>query len=91
MEQRSETGDDMSETIEVKAVVRLRAWPVPDCATVEMPPQPRQNGLGPLPTIPVEELDDEAVDALARRWLNSLYAARKEEPPFRYNGRARAA
>jgi hypothetical protein len=81
----------MSHAIELKARVRFRPWMVPVCAIVEIGPQPRQEGIKNLPSIPVEELDEEVVDALARRWLDNLYASRKEGSPFTYNGRARAA
>lgn len=81
----------MSDTVEVKTKVSFRAWEVPTEATVDLPAGERQDGFKPLPTIPLVELDDDVVDALAQRWLANLYANRQRAAPFTYNKPARVA
>lgn len=71
--------------------VNLKPWPVPDHATVELPPQPKQAGMQALPTIPLGELDPDALDNLAQEWLDNLYANVKRRSPFYSTAKDRAA
>jgi hypothetical protein len=80
----------MADTVEIKTKVSFRAWPVPDSASLDVPPGLKQEGMKPVPTFPLTELDDEVVDALAQRWLDNLYANRAQDAPFTYRKRAQA-
>lgn len=65
-------------TVEMK----LKPFPVPDAAVVDLGPGRKEDGVQRLPTIPVEELSANAVEDLAFEWLSALYASRGERCPF---------
>lgn len=68
-------------TIELK----LKPWTTPNFATVEQPPRPKQDGMRELPSIPVKELSQEALDGLATEWLRELYEkAGKVQPNWSF-------
>ena len=76
----------MSDTVTVRTEMKFKAWVVPKFAALDMPPLPKQEGIHPLPSFPIEELDPAVLDALAQQWLDHLYACCNREPPFRKVG-----
>lgn len=68
--------------VQVKTSVHLNPWQTPNFATVIIPPGKREDGIRPAPTIAVADLDAEALDELAREWLNELYLKAKKPCPF---------
>jgi hypothetical protein len=53
--------------------MKLKPWAVPNFATIELPPEPKQNGFRELPSIAVAELSADALSDLAEQWLTELY------------------
>lgn len=51
----------------------LKPWVVPNFATVELPPKPKQDGLHALPSIPLADLPLDALDGLVRQWTKEVY------------------
>jgi hypothetical protein len=81
----------MSDAVEVRTKVSFKPWPVPTEAGIDLGPGLKQDGIKPLPTIPLAELGDEVVDALVLRWLDNLYANRGQASPFIKRAMDRAA
>lgn len=72
----------MSDAVTVMTKVRFKPFNVPNFASIQVGPRPKQEGISPLPSIPIAELDAEVLDALAGRWLDNLYAAVGRASPF---------
>lgn len=62
--------------------IKLKPFAVPVDAVMELPARPKQDGLKMLPRIPLEDLEPDALDALAQTWLDNLYASVKRRSPF---------
>jgi len=69
-------------TVEVRMTVRFTPWQAPNFATVQTKPGFKQDGMQPLPSIPVDVLDDDALQVLAQSWLTDLYAKAGKICPF---------
>lgn len=70
--------------IEVRTKVKFHTWSVPNYATLGAT-QPRCDGWNttPMPpSIPVTELEDDALQALAKAWLTELYDKAGRKSPF---------
>jgi hypothetical protein len=52
---------------------KLKPWTVPNFATVEEPPRPRQEGFTEARTIPVSDLPKDVLREMAQDWLKALY------------------
>jgi hypothetical protein len=65
-------------TVEVKTTLRLRPFDVPDATRIIIHDDEQPDD----PLIPIAELDREALDALAERWLDNLFASVKRPSPF---------
>jgi len=76
----------VTDLVTVKVAVNYRAWVTPDEAVIDMPARPNQDGVQPLPKVAVEELEPAALDALAKQWLDHLYAKCGRGSPFRLIG-----
>lgn len=63
----------MGDSVTAQVAVSFKAWPTPNFANVAVPPGLRQEGIAPLPSIPVAALDKVALDALAMAWVSELY------------------
>lgn len=62
--------------------IRLKPWQVPNFATMELGPRPREEGMIQAPSIPIADLEQGAFDALVERWVNDIYKkAGRERPP----------
>jgi hypothetical protein len=77
----------MSETLErepitVTTAVKFKRWQVPNYATQDMPPRPKQEGIHELPKTHVKELPFQVLDALAEAWLQDLYMNAGQSNPF---------
>jgi hypothetical protein len=75
----------------VTTKIGFRPFDVPAFAYMDVPAQPRQEGFSANPRLPLTELDDDVLDALAKRWLDNLFASVSRPSPFRYERPARAA
>lgn len=64
--------------------MKLKHWTVPNFANIEMPPGLKQDGVKELPSIPIAELDAEALTSLAHQWLTDLYAKAGKAPNWRF-------
>lgn len=62
-----------SDTISVTAPTFYKKFQVPNFAHLHMPPRPRQEGMQGLPSIPLNELPEEAVHQLAEAWVAEFY------------------
>lgn len=72
-----------NEPVTVNAPVSYNRWQVPNFASPVRPPRPRQEGIDGDRGVPVVELPAEALDALARAWLEDLYRkAGRDVPTF---------
>jgi hypothetical protein len=74
-------------SVEVKTTLRLRPFEVPDTVRIMLDTEETPDD----PSIPIEELDREALDALAGRWLDNLYASVNRPSPFYLGARCQAA
>lgn len=59
----------------------LKPWQTPNFATVELPPRPKQEGIVALPSVPLNELSDEALDILVEQWRAEVYRKAQKLPP----------
>lgn len=66
----------------IKTSVKLKPFLVPNFVSVEAKPGRKGDGVQPLPTIPVADLDSEALDGLAQAWLTELYEKAGKSSPF---------
>jgi hypothetical protein len=60
---------------------KLKPFQTPSFATVELPPRPKQEGGHALPSIPLNELSDEALDSLVSQWREEVYRKAKKSIP----------
>ena len=60
-------------TISLK--LKLKPFAVPTHVTIELPPGRKQDGMQPLPTIPLSELDAESLAALIEEFSESVLRA----------------
>lgn len=74
------------DTVSVKTKVDFKAFATPDSACIVIPSTVEVELYLEAPIIPVEELAPEVLDALARQWLDHLYAKCGRESPFRLSG-----
>ena len=59
--------------------LQLQPFPVPSMVTIAMPPGKRQDGMKPAPTMALNELPDEVLEALIEEFAaNVMKAARPE-------------
>jgi len=72
----------MAEVVEVATTVRFRCWQVPNFANVDMPPGAKQDGVQPLPSVPVGDLDQSALDGLVAAWLGDIYSKAGKDCPW---------
>jgi len=79
----------MADEVKTTMGMTFKAWQAPNFATLSMPPGRKEDGLVALPTFPVEELTNEAIDALAAQWLDHLYAKAGRSSPFTRVGAGR--
>lgn len=68
--------------VDVTVTMRLKRWMAPNYAIIETSPRPKQEGIQPLPTVPVTELGQAALDELAGAWLTDLYTKAGKQSPF---------
>lgn len=76
----------MNGLVSVAVPVSYRRWQAPNFATIDRPPGNRQDGMQPLPSTPVAELDPKALDALAAAWIEDLYTKAGRKPPKLQSG-----
>lgn len=67
-------------TVEVKTTVRFQPFEVPEYAQILVDDDTDTYG------VKLAELDANALDALAGRWLDNLFASVNRASPFTYNG-----
>ena len=62
--------------------LKLKPFAVPTHVTIELPPGRKQDGMQPLPTVLLSQLDDETLAGLIEEFSNAvLIAAGKVEGP----------
>lgn len=65
-------------SLEIKTTIKFRAWRAPNYALLEN----AKDGDRECHTIPVDDLDEAALEALARAWLEDLYGKTQHTSPF---------
>jgi hypothetical protein len=66
-------------TVEVKTTMKFKPWRAPNFAVLDT------TGTEGHP-IPINDLDADALEALARSWLEDLYAGTEYHNPFVHQG-----
>lgn len=74
----------MSDTIEITTAATLKAWCVPNYAYLVRSDIDESDHDDDRLALSIETAPREVVDALAKQWLNQLYASRGEVSPFTY-------
>lgn len=72
----------MADDVTTTMGMTFRAFTVPNFVSLSMPARPKQEGMHPLPSLAIQDLSPDALDALAARWLDNLYASCKRPSPF---------
>ena len=70
----------MTDIVEIAVPIKFRRISVPNYIIHETPPRSRTEGIQEAPKTAVKDLPQEALDALARAWLDDIYA--KAEKPL---------
>ncbi len=73
----------MTDEVKTSMGMTFKAWQAPNFAVLSMPPRDKSEGMVALPSFPVAELTNEALDALAAQWLDHLYAKAGRSSPFK--------
>ena len=71
----------MSDTVKINVPVEFRKFSIPEGARNANGSVLRQDGFGTARLTPLDELPKEALDALARSWINDLYAKAGKTAP----------
>ena len=76
----------MSDLVRVNVGVDYIAWKTPDSARLVVAAMPHVVGGVTEVETPLTEVPPGVVDALARQWLDHLYAGLNRESPFKLIG-----
>jgi hypothetical protein len=55
--------------------MKLKPFPIPETVIIEMPPGKREDGIKPLPTLPLSALDEETLNTLIQEFAEAVLAA----------------
>jgi hypothetical protein len=73
-------------TVRTKMQVEVNAWQTPNFVTLKTPPRPRQEGWKEAPSIPLSELDADALSLLCDEFRAEVFrkAGKRDpdEPPL---------
>ena len=70
-----------SDCITVTAPVSYKKFNVPNFASMQMPPRPRQEGMQEAPSVPLSEIPNAAFVRLVEAWVDDMYRKHKQIRP----------
>lgn len=66
----------------IQTSIELNKFQAPNFATVKSKPGRKEDGLQPLASIPIAELEPKTLDELAFAWLEDIYEKAGHPNPF---------
>jgi hypothetical protein len=62
--------------------MKLRPWMPPNFASLEQPIGKREDGIQPAVSIPLADLDQDALDGLVAEWFAAVYKKAGKPSPW---------
>lgn len=70
-----------SDVVTVNVPVKYKKFDIPMAARMHLPPAPRQEGVRPLPEIPLDTLSNDAFVQLVEAWVDDMYRTHRQQRP----------